>query len=171
MKADPDINDTLRSEGADAVRARHDAAHKKAKTNSKGEHHAPRTLAEVRAIFKQRLGDEYDMATLDATCAVAAAENLPGDPPWLLIISGPGNAKTETVQSVSAVPGAHVISTITSELRPRNRASLRVWNRSKCHPPTVVRSAAIRNEAASPTASCCRVSSMSAVRGFAAAKM
>jgi hypothetical protein len=46
--------------------------------------------------------------------AVAAAEQLPGDPAWLLIISGPGNAKTETVQATSGL-GAHVVSTISSE--------------------------------------------------------
>ena len=46
--------------------------------------------------------------------AVAASEKLSGDPAWLLIISGPGNAKTETVQSTSAL-GAHIISTIASE--------------------------------------------------------
>jgi hypothetical protein len=32
-----------------------------------------------------------------------------------MLISGPGNAKTETVQSVSAIEGAAVVSTITSE--------------------------------------------------------
>ena len=32
-----------------------------------------------------------------------------------MVISGPGNAKTETVQSVSAIDGAVVVSTITSE--------------------------------------------------------
>jgi hypothetical protein len=128
MKA-PDVNDTLRSEGPDAVRARHDAAHKKAKTNSKGEHHAPRTLAEVRQIFKRWLGGEFDMMTLDVVLAVAAVERLSGDPPWLLIISGPGNAKTETVQSVSAVPGAHVISTITSEGALLSATSKRARNK------------------------------------------
>jgi hypothetical protein len=46
--------------------------------------------------------------------AVAAAERLPGDPAWLLIISGPGNAKTETVQATNGL-GAHVVSTITSD--------------------------------------------------------
>jgi hypothetical protein len=46
--------------------------------------------------------------------ATAAADRLAGDPLWLLIISGPGNAKTETVQSLAGA-GAHVTSTITSE--------------------------------------------------------
>jgi hypothetical protein len=32
-----------------------------------------------------------------------------------MVISGSGNAKTETVQSVSRISGAEIISTITSE--------------------------------------------------------
>ena len=36
---------------------------------------------------------------------------LPGDPLWLLVISGPGSAKTETVQALAGA-GAHVTSTI-----------------------------------------------------------
>jgi Bifunctional DNA primase/polymerase, N-terminal len=74
----------------------------------------PRTLAEVHETFRRYLGADYDIATLDAMLAVAAAERLPGDPPWLLIISGPGNAKTETVQATSQL-GAHVVSTLTSD--------------------------------------------------------
>lgn len=76
---------------------------------------APATLAFVHEVFRRWLGTGFDTATLDATLAVAAAEKLPGDPPWLMVISGPGNAKTETVQSVSAVDGAIVVSTIISE--------------------------------------------------------
>ena len=74
----------------------------------------PYTLAETRAVFRKWLGAEYDLGTLDAVLAVAAAEKLSGDPPWLLIISGPGNAKTETVQATSGLD-ARVVSTITSE--------------------------------------------------------
>jgi Bifunctional DNA primase/polymerase, N-terminal len=73
-----------------------------------------RTLDEVHATFRKWLGADYDVGTLDAMLAVAASEKLSGDPAWLLIISGPGNAKTETVQSTSKL-GAHIISTIASE--------------------------------------------------------
>jgi hypothetical protein len=34
---------------------------------------------------------------------------------WLLLVSGPGNAKTETVTALSRSPGVHIISTIASE--------------------------------------------------------
>src|SRR5262249_11154124 len=72
------------------------------------------TLVEAHDTFCRWLGEDYDIATLDAVVAGAAAEKLPGDPAWLLIISGPGNAKTETVQATSGL-GAHVVSTISSE--------------------------------------------------------
>ncbi|MFL6044852.1 MAG: bifunctional DNA primase/polymerase [Propionibacteriaceae bacterium] len=74
----------------------------------------PITLEEARATFKQWLGNDYDTDALDAMLAAAAVERLDGDPLWLLIISGSGNAKTETVQALNGI-GAVVASTITSE--------------------------------------------------------
>jgi len=71
-------------------------------------------LADVHRVFKFWFGENYDTDVIDATAATAAAERLAGDPLWLLIISGPGNTKTETVQSLSGT-GAHIISTISSE--------------------------------------------------------
>lgn len=104
-----------------------DAAHARAKSNghrrrapktapSPAPTHAiaPATLTDVHQRFRQWLGPEYDLAAIDATLAAAAAEQLSGDPAWLLLISGPGNAKTETVQSLSAA-GAILTSTIASE--------------------------------------------------------
>jgi hypothetical protein len=72
------------------------------------------SLDETHAVFRKWLGAYYDMDALNATAAAAASERLTGDPLWLLIISGPGNAKTETVQSLMG-SGAHVTSTIASE--------------------------------------------------------
>jgi hypothetical protein len=72
------------------------------------------TLEQVHAMFTRWLGEDYDLGTLDAMLAVAASERLSGDPAWLLIISGPGNAKTETVQATSGI-GAIVVSTLTSD--------------------------------------------------------
>ncbi|MCA1562180.1 MAG: ArsR family transcriptional regulator [Acidobacteria bacterium] len=73
-----------------------------------------RALADVHAVFRRWLGDEYDLAAIDAVIATAAAEQLEGDPAWLLVISGPGAAKTETIQSLAS-SGALVTSTISSE--------------------------------------------------------
>src|SRR5262249_8081344 len=70
--------------------------------------------AEVHSVFRKWFGEEYDTDVIDAVLATAAANRLTGDPLWLLVISGPGNAKTETVQSLSGA-GAHITSTIASE--------------------------------------------------------
>jgi hypothetical protein len=74
----------------------------------------PRTLADLDATFRRWLGDEYDLDALHVIMAAAAAERLDGDPCWLLVISGPGNAKTETVQALGGA-GALITSTISSE--------------------------------------------------------
>ena len=75
---------------------------------------SPCTLADVDALFTRWLGTEYDLDALHAVLAAAAAERLSGDPLWLLVVSGAGNAKTETVQSLAGA-GALVTSTISSE--------------------------------------------------------
>jgi hypothetical protein len=72
------------------------------------------SLAEVHAVFKKWFGPEYDLDAATAAIAAAASERLPGDPLWLLIVAGPGGAKTETVQALAGA-GAFVTSTIASE--------------------------------------------------------
>lgn len=72
------------------------------------------SLGHVHATFSRWLGNSYDLGALNATLSVAACEQLGGDPPWLLVISGSGNAKTETVASLAGI-GAFITSTITSE--------------------------------------------------------
>jgi hypothetical protein len=71
-------------------------------------------LDDAHAVFRRWLGDDYDIDAADAMMATVAAERLDGDPLWLLIVSGPGNAKTETVQAASGI-GAIVTSTISSD--------------------------------------------------------
>lgn len=75
---------------------------------------APTTLADTHAVFAQWLGEDYDTDALDAVLAATAVERLDGDPLWLLLISGSGNAKTETVQALDGI-GALVTSTIASQ--------------------------------------------------------
>lgn len=70
-------------------------------------------LAGTHKVFQSWLGDDYDLDALDAMLATAAVERLDGDPVWLLIISGSGNAKTETVQALDGI-GAIITSTISS---------------------------------------------------------
>jgi hypothetical protein len=71
-------------------------------------------LAELDRAFGRWLGVDYDLDAIHATLAVAAVNRLDGDPAWLLIVGGPGNAKTETVSALGT-SGAHVVSTIASE--------------------------------------------------------
>jgi hypothetical protein len=71
-------------------------------------------LARAHTVFQKWLGEDYDLGALDVMLSAAAVEALDGDPLWLLLISGSGNAKTETVQALNGV-AAHVVSTITSE--------------------------------------------------------
>lgn len=68
----------------------------------------------VHAVFRRWLGAEYDLTALDAVLSVAASERLDGDPVWLLVVSGSGNAKTETVNALNGA-GAFVTSTVTSD--------------------------------------------------------
>ncbi|MGE3513228.1 MAG: ArsR family transcriptional regulator, partial [Vicinamibacterales bacterium] len=70
--------------------------------------------AGVRSMFEAWLGTAYDFDALSVVLATAAAERLDGDPVWLMVLSGSGNGKTETVQPLSGA-GAVVTSTITSE--------------------------------------------------------
>jgi hypothetical protein len=78
------------------------------------EERQPLAISEVHETFCRWLGKDYDTEALDVVLAVAAAERLTGDPVWLLLISGSGNAKTETVQALDGI-GATVTSTISSE--------------------------------------------------------
>lgn len=71
-------------------------------------------LADTRAVFRKWLGAEYDLDALTVVLSAAAVEQLDGDPVWLMVISGSGNAKTETVGALAGA-GAIVTSTITSE--------------------------------------------------------
>jgi hypothetical protein len=72
-------------------------------------------IDDVHRLFTKHFGKDYDMQTADAVLATAATNKLAGDPPWLMIISGSGNAKTETVNAVSDVDRTIAISTISSE--------------------------------------------------------
>lgn len=74
----------------------------------------PMSLDDLHVVFRKWFGNHYEMDVIDAVLSAAAVEKLDGDPLWLLVISGPGNTKTETVQTLAGC-GAHVTSTIQSE--------------------------------------------------------
>lgn len=73
----------------------------------------PVSLAECEAVYSGWLGKEYDLDSLRLTLIVAAVERMDGDPLWAMIISGPGNTKTETIQPLART-GAEVVSNISS---------------------------------------------------------
>jgi hypothetical protein len=102
------------AEAGDAWRAKVDATVTAAEQGRNLKVTQGGTLADVHDTFHRWLGNEYDLDAIDAVLATAAAERLDGDPLWLLLVSGSGAAKTETVQPLAAA-GAIVTSTITSE--------------------------------------------------------
>ena len=73
-------------------------------------------LAKARDTFARWFGDDYELDALYAALAVAAVERFDdsSDTLWLLLVSGPGAAKTETVQAFSGID-ATVTSSIASE--------------------------------------------------------
>jgi hypothetical protein len=76
----------------------------------------PIPIEQAHKVFQRWLGNDYDTDALDVMLAVAAVEKFNdfSDLVWLLLVSGPGNAKTETVQSLDGI-GATVTSAISSE--------------------------------------------------------
>jgi hypothetical protein len=72
------------------------------------------SLIDAEAVIRRWFGDEYDMSAAHAVLACAAVNRLDGDPVWMLMVSGSGFTKTETV-SMLAGAGAFVTSTISSE--------------------------------------------------------
>jgi DNA-binding transcriptional ArsR family regulator len=73
-----------------------------------------RALDRVHGVFRRWLGPAYDLQALDVVLSSAAVQQLTGDPVWTLVISGAGNAKTETVAPLAGA-GAMVESAIASE--------------------------------------------------------
>ena len=58
----------------------------------------PTSLRDLHTACRKWLGDHYDLEAIDAALSAAVVERyLVGDPVWLLIISGSGATKTETV--------------------------------------------------------------------------
>lgn len=74
-------------------------------------------LADARTAYLKWFGKGYDLQVLEAVLAAAAAEQLGGDPPWLLVVGGSGAAKTETIMPLQGINDdrATVTSTITGE--------------------------------------------------------
>ena len=76
----------------------------------------PIPLDAARDVFTRWFGDDYDTDALHVLIASAAVERFDdgSDPLWLLVVGGPGVAKTESVQALDDA-GAVVTSSIASE--------------------------------------------------------
>lgn len=59
-------------------------------------------LDATRATYRKWMGEHYDMDAADLALCARAAHELDGENVWVLILSGPGNAKTETIMPIGA---------------------------------------------------------------------
>jgi hypothetical protein len=75
---------------------------------------SPVTIQQCRDVYRKWFGEGYDLDVLDVVLAVAAGNQLTGDPCWLLVVGGSGSAKTETIAPLAAA-GAFLTSSISSE--------------------------------------------------------
>jgi hypothetical protein len=73
------------------------------------------TLDDLHERFLHYFGENYDLDAIDAVSCAAAVEkfNDGSDPLWLLLVSGSGGCKTETVAPLKGA-GALIVSTISS---------------------------------------------------------
>jgi hypothetical protein len=71
-----------------------------------------RALAEVNTVFRRWLYLE-DLGTVYVTLAGIAANLMPGDPLWIMLVGGSSNGKTESMGATSGLPNVHLVSTLT----------------------------------------------------------
>lgn len=70
------------------------------------------TLADVDRAFQETL-HMPDLGALHVVLATVAANRMPGEPVWLLVIGPPSSAKTETVETLVDLPEVFTLSTTT----------------------------------------------------------
>lgn len=100
VPADLDWGDDDDDKAATAARARARALGVESRAREPVRASGTVTPDAVHDTFHRWLGDEYDDAAVDMVLVTAAVERLDGDPLWTLLLSGSGNAKTETVQAL-----------------------------------------------------------------------
>ena len=69
-------------------------------------------LDEARAVFRRWL-HLPDTGALDFVLGAVAANRLPGDPVWGLVISPPGGGKTEMLNAISDLDDTRPTGTLT----------------------------------------------------------
>jgi hypothetical protein len=74
----------------------------------------PRTLTDVVSTFRRWLYLE-DAGALYVFLGCLAANYLPGDPVWLMLVGGSSVGKTEPLQAAAGLSSVHVMATLTGE--------------------------------------------------------
>jgi len=74
--------------------------------------HLPTPLEQTVATFRRWLHMD-DADSLLATLGAVAANNLEGDPVWLLLVGPPGGGKSEILNSLSGLPFTRTAGTLT----------------------------------------------------------
>lgn len=69
-------------------------------------------LDETVAVFRRWM-HLPDPSALYAALGAAAANMLPGEPVWLLLVGSPGSGKSEILQSLRSLPDVHPTATLT----------------------------------------------------------
>ena len=69
-------------------------------------------LAETLAVFRRWL-HLPDPGLVELVLGAVAANRMPGDPVWLLVVGPPGAGKSELLQSVGRLPDVHPAATLT----------------------------------------------------------
>ncbi len=81
-------------------------------TPAAGNHDPEAALATVVSTFEKWLYMP-DPMPLFAVLGTIAANRMPGDPVWMLLIGPPGGGKTELLQPLAKLPHVHMASTLT----------------------------------------------------------
>ena len=71
-------------------------------------------MAELRARIARYLL-LADLPALDIVLGVAKAQDLPGDPPWLMLVGPPSGTKTELVSLLAAHIDAYALSDLSEQ--------------------------------------------------------
>lgn len=73
-------------------------------------------LGAARATYRKWMGEHYDMAAADLAMVARAAHDLDGENIWFLILSGPGNAKTESIMPIGDTQGDFTKVAVVSDI-------------------------------------------------------
>lgn len=90
------------------------AAHSRVATRLEQQQVEPASLSEVLDCFHRWLYLEDD-GYLKVTLGAYAANHLPGDPVWLMLVGPPGGGKTEVLAALAGLPQTRFASSISGE--------------------------------------------------------